>query len=210
MLTPKVANRHHVVDLRGAVSGERVREPADHRLLSRPDLGDVPWRADLRLRAEQRRFTATAQALNAPVLVYDPTHPFLNGGSLQNVIRKLARCHLSLFARRARFDPGYGDRGEGHQQRCRPRVMTAALDFNISSTPAAPVVDHLAVPVVATVTATPPNLDLRPLALAAVARAAQHRDRRYAARRRTGRQQSESGATRPGDAADWAERVGAA
>jgi hypothetical protein len=34
-------------------------------------------------------FTAKAQALDAPVLVYDPTHPFLNGGSLQNVIRKL-------------------------------------------------------------------------------------------------------------------------
>jgi hypothetical protein len=47
--------------------------------------------------------------------------------------------------------------------------MTAALNFNMSSTPAAPVVDHLAVPVVATVTATPPNLDLRPLAVAAVA-----------------------------------------
>ncbi|MGH3576155.1 MAG: hypothetical protein ACRDU0_01140, partial [Mycobacterium sp.] len=107
-------------------------------------------------------FTATATALNAPVLVYDPTHPFLNGGSLQNVVHKLASAtylyspdqlvsilDIAIAAKDSNSGAGLA-------------VMTAALNFNMSSTPAAPVVDHLAVPVVATVTATPPNLDLRP------------------------------------------------
>jgi hypothetical protein len=106
-------------------------------------------------------FTATATALDAPVLVYDPTHPFLNGGTLPNVIRKLAQAtylyspdqlvsilDIAIAAKDT-------DRGAGLS------VTTAALDFNMSSTPAASIVDHLAVPVVVTATATPPNVDQR-------------------------------------------------
>ncbi|HEV2098066.1 MAG TPA: hypothetical protein VGR45_03970, partial [Stellaceae bacterium] len=37
-------------------------------------------------------FTAAAQRLAAPSVVYDPTQPTLNGGSLPNVLRKLAQA----------------------------------------------------------------------------------------------------------------------
>jgi hypothetical protein len=37
-------------------------------------------------------FASTATGLNDPILIYDPTAPFLNGNSLQNVFRELSQA----------------------------------------------------------------------------------------------------------------------
>jgi hypothetical protein len=108
------------------------------------------------------KFTATAVALNAPTLIYDPTHPSLNGGSLQNVLRKLAQATYLYPTDRlvSILDTAIGV--EGTDSRGGFSVMGAGLDFNLSSTPAAPIVDQLAVPVMATVTTTPPTIRVPP------------------------------------------------
>ena len=105
--------------------------------------------------ASNGSFAATAIAQSDPALIYDPTHPFLNGGSLQNVLRKLAQATYLYPTDQlvALLDSAIAardtDSGAGLS------VTTAALKFNLSSTPAAPVVDHLGVPVMVTVTTTP-------------------------------------------------------
>ena len=104
-------------------------------------------------------FTASAVPQSDPVLIYDPTNPSLNGGSLQNVLRKLAQAtylytpdQLAVMLEDAIAVKGI-DSGAGLG------VTTAALSFDMTSTPAAPVVDQLAVPVMATVTTTPASLN---------------------------------------------------
>ena len=105
--------------------------------------------------AQNAAFTAATVAMQAPILVYDPTHPFLNGGSLQNVLQKLAQAKYMYSPDRlvSILDTAIAakntDNGAGLS------VTTAALDFNLSSAAAAAIVDELAVPVVATVTTTP-------------------------------------------------------
>ena len=116
-------------------------------------------------------FTAEATVLAAPVVVYDPGHPFLNGGSLPNVLRKLAQAsyvyspdHLisildtAMVARDTQSGAGFS-------------VMTAALEFDMTSTPTTQLVDQLAVPVLATVTTTPPPVQVPPPPAGAVASA---------------------------------------
>ncbi len=101
-------------------------------------------------------FTAASVPLDAPVTIYDPTRPFLNGGSLQNVMRSLAAATYLYSPDRlvALLDTAIAarntDSGAGLA------VTAAALDFALSSAPAGPIVDHLAVPVLVTVTTTPP------------------------------------------------------
>jgi hypothetical protein len=100
-------------------------------------------------------FTAASAAPMSPVTVYDPTHAFLNGGSLQNVVRKLREATYLyswdvLVGMINQAATGDVDRGVGLA------TTAAALDFNLSSNAAnAPIVDQLQVPVVVTVTTTP-------------------------------------------------------
>jgi hypothetical protein len=100
-------------------------------------------------------FTAAATALNPPVLIYNPADGFLNGGTLQNVVRRLASATylespdqlLSILDTTIAVKDTSNGVGLS--------VTTAALDFDLSSTPAAGVVDQLTVPVLASVTTTP-------------------------------------------------------
>jgi hypothetical protein len=122
---------------------------------------DNKWTASLGIPiydfgASNANFTASARALNAPVNVYDPTHPFLNGGSLQNVLQKLVQARYLYRTDQlvSILDTAIAakdtDTGAGLA------VTAAKLDFNMNSAPAAPIVDQLFVPVVASVTTTPP------------------------------------------------------
>ena len=112
--------------------------------------------------ASNGEFQPAAVTLNPPTLIYDPSHPFLNGGSLQNVTRKLAAATylyspdklVSLL--NTAIAAQTNDSGAG------PSVMAATLNFNMSSTPGGPIVDQLAVPVLVTVTTTPSVPSRRP------------------------------------------------
>ena len=104
---------------------------------------------------QNARFTAASQALSAPALVYDPTHPFLNGGSLQNVIHKLVQASYLYPTDRLVSILDSAIAAKNTDSGAGLAVTAAALDFNMSSTPATPVVDQLGVPVVVTVTTTP-------------------------------------------------------
>jgi hypothetical protein len=105
---------------------------------------------------DNARFTAATAAPVVPITVYDPTHAFLSGGSLQNVVRKLRDASYlfswdSLIALLDLASHAPPERGVGLV------TTAAALDFNLSSAAAgAPIVDQLEVPVVVTVTTTPP------------------------------------------------------
>jgi len=109
--------------------------------------------------SENKLFTATTAAPLAPVTVYDPTHAFLNGGSLPNVVRQLRQAtYLYLWDVLVAMLETAETRGpEGGVGLA---VTAAALDFTLSSKAAnggAPIVDKLEVPVVVTVT-TKPNV----------------------------------------------------
>jgi hypothetical protein len=90
-----------------------------------------------------------------PELVYDPAAPFLNGGNLPNVLAKFAAGTyiLSPDALQAMI----ADAGSYSAADAAPglSVMSAALQFDMSSKPAPGVTDQLNVPVTATVTTTP-------------------------------------------------------
>ena len=107
-------------------------------------------------------FTAGTAAPMLPVTIYDPTHGFLSGGSLQNVVRKLREATYlyswdALVAMLNGATGGQTERGAGLA------ATAAALDFNLRSTVnAAAIVDHLSVPIVTTVTTTP-NVAAPPL-----------------------------------------------
>jgi hypothetical protein len=105
-------------------------------------------------------FTAAAQALAAPSVVYDPTHPTLNGGSLPNVLRKLAQASYLYSTDRLVSVLDIAIAAKETQGGAGLSVTTGALLFDMSSTPAAPAVDQLSVPVLATVTTTPPPVVL--------------------------------------------------
>jgi hypothetical protein len=96
--------------------------------------------------ANNSSFTAASATLDAPVTIYDPAHPFLNGGSLQNVIRSLAAATYLYSPDRlvAMLDTAIAVKGTNRGAGL--SVMAAALDFTLSSAPAGPIVDHLAVP----------------------------------------------------------------
>jgi hypothetical protein len=108
--------------------------------------------------ANNSSFTAAAATLNSPNLIYDPTAPFLNGGSLQNVVRNLSQATYLLSPDRLVSLLDDAISAKGADTGVGLSVTTCALDFDLSSTPAAGLVDHLAVPVIATVTTTPPAI----------------------------------------------------
>ena len=105
-------------------------------------------------------FTASAAPLNAPALIYDPTNPFLNGGSLQNVISKLAQATYLYSPDRLLATLNSAISAKNTDDGAGLSVTTAALDFTMSSTPSGPVVNQLTVPVVATVTTTAPTFQI--------------------------------------------------
>jgi hypothetical protein len=106
------------------------------------------------------QFTATPGELAAPVTVFDPTASTLNGGSLAAVLSSLERADylystdevLAILAgARAAGSPDAG---------AALAATTVALGFDPSSSPAAPLVDQLSVPVTLDVTITPPVVAL--------------------------------------------------
>jgi len=101
-------------------------------------------------------FTAAAQPLQDPTLLYDPANPSLNGGSLQTVVHKLLQATYMYspddLARTLKRAIAAGDTGF--------TVTTGALEFNPSPASAAAIADHLAVPVAATITTTPPVIQI--------------------------------------------------
>ena len=105
---------------------------------------------------ENSSFTATGTHLGTPVLIYNPSEGFLNGGALQNVVRRLmAATYLEspdqlVSILDSTIAVNDKDNGVGLS------VTTAALNIDLSSTPAAMVVNQLSVPILATVTTTPP------------------------------------------------------
>jgi hypothetical protein len=105
-------------------------------------------------------FSASAVALNTPILIYDPTNPSLNGGSLQNVAHKLSQASYVYSTDQLVSILDLAIAVKGTANGAGLSVTTAALDFNMSSTPAAPVVDQLTIPLVATVTTAPPTITI--------------------------------------------------
>lgn len=80
-------------------------------------------------------FSATLQDPADPTLVYDPAHPFLNGGSIQNVLSTLAHASY-LFGERLLISLlRDGSTNAGHNSGAGLGVATAALDFHLSSLP---------------------------------------------------------------------------
>lgn len=99
-------------------------------------------------------FASASSALQSPITVYDPTHPFLNGGSLQNVLRKLAGASYLYQPDRLLSILDSAIAAKSAESGAGLSVTTAALAFNMSSTSGAPLLDELSVPVLATVTTT--------------------------------------------------------
>ena len=99
--------------------------------------------------------TATAVPLSDPEQIYGGSTEFLNGGPLLNVLQKLmqAQYMLSSDELAAMLDSAIATQGTADGAGL--SVMTAALDFTMTSTAAATVVTELSVPVLATVTTTP-------------------------------------------------------
>jgi hypothetical protein len=91
----------------------------------------------------------------APVTVYDPTAPFLNGGTLPNVLAKFAAATYiftpdtlrSMIEDAGSYSVAAAPAGLS--------VMSAGLDFVMSSNPASGITDQITVPAVVTVTTTP-------------------------------------------------------
>ncbi len=101
---------------------------------------------------DNAHFTATLATPSVPTIVYDPTHAFLNGGSIQNVVRKLreATYLLNWDTLVTMIDDSV------NESSARLIATTAALDFNLTSRAAsAPILDQVEVPVVVTATTTP-------------------------------------------------------
>jgi hypothetical protein len=90
-----------------------------------------------------------------PELVYDPAAPFLNGGNLPTVLAKFAAATyvMSPDALQAMIEDAGGYSASGAAPGL--SVMSAALQFNMSSKPSAGITSQLNVPVTATVTTTP-------------------------------------------------------
>lgn len=101
-------------------------------------------------------FTSAAAALAAPITIYNPTTPFLNGGTLQHVIANLVKATYlwSTDSLVSILDTAIA--AKGTTSGAGLSVTDAGLNFDMTSTPAAGVVDQLTVPIVATITTTPP------------------------------------------------------
>ena len=109
----------------------------------------------------------------APDLIYDPAAPFLNGGALPNVLAKFAAAS-DVFSADA-LQSMIADAGDFAPTGVAPglSVMSAALQFDMSSKPVAGLANQLTIPVSVTVTTTPeapaPTLSLGPVRTTAAA-----------------------------------------
>ena len=100
------------------------------------------------------RIASTVAAID-PELVYDPAAPSLNGGNLPNVLARFAAATyvlspdalLDMVAEAGSYSAAGAPAGLS--------VMTAALNFDMSSNPSAGITDQLTVPATVTVTTTP-------------------------------------------------------
>lgn len=111
---------------------------------------------------DNARFTATTDEQITPVTIFDPATSFLNGGSLQNVVRNL-RAATYLYSWDVLAAMVHGATTGQDERDLGLAPTAAALDFTLSASAAdAPIVDKLDVPVVATVTTT---ADIAPPAL---------------------------------------------
>ena len=101
-------------------------------------------------------FTSAAAALAAPTTIYNPTTPFLNGGTLQHVVGNLTKATYlwSTDSLVSILDTAIAAKGTANGAGL--SITDAGLNFDMTSTPAAGVVDQLTVPIVATITTTPP------------------------------------------------------
>jgi hypothetical protein len=108
--------------------------------------------------AQNSAFTATTLALNDPVLIYDPKNPFLNGGSLFNVVRKLLAATYLLPPSRLQSILNAAIPQQDASSGGGLNAMTGALLFNMNSPSTGSVMADLVVPVTATVTTTPPPI----------------------------------------------------
>ncbi len=91
----------------------------------------------------------------APDLVYDPSAPFLNGGNLPIVLAKFAAASYILSPDKLLQMIETARAWSVAGVPAGLSVMSAALDFTMSSKPVAGMTDQLTVPVSATVTTTP-------------------------------------------------------
>lgn len=107
---------------------------------------------------DNAHFTATTADPITPVTIYDPTTPFLSGGSLQNVVGNL-RAATYLYSWDVLAAMVHGATTSRDERGIGLATTAAALDFTRSAPAAnAPIVDKLVVPVVAMVTTTPADV----------------------------------------------------
>lgn len=104
---------------------------------------------------------STAEVIE-PELAYDPVAPFLNGGNLPNVLARFAAGTYILSP--DRLQSMITDAGNYNGAGAPPglSVMSAALEFDMSSNPPAGITDQLTVRVTTTVTTTPPPTTVPP------------------------------------------------
>jgi hypothetical protein len=107
-------------------------------------------------------FTNTQVALAAPDLIYGTSDEFLNGGTLQNVLLKLMQATYLLSTDDLLFILDGAIAATGISNGAGLSVTTAALDFVLSGGTISTVVNELSVPVLATVTTTPPRIIITP------------------------------------------------
>jgi hypothetical protein len=112
--------------------------------------------------ASNGSFTNTAVPLSAPDLIYGTSDDFLNGGPLQNVLQKLTQATYVMSSDTLVSILNDAIAAKGTTEGVGLSVTTAALDFKLSSTAATTVVKQLSVPVLATVTTTPPRIVIPP------------------------------------------------
>lgn len=100
-------------------------------------------------------FTAVTAPLADPVTRYDPTHPFLNGATLRNVVSTLLSAPYLYPPDRLLSMLNAAIANQGSDGGAGLSVTTAGLAFDMQSSPSATIVDRLSVPVSVTVTTTP-------------------------------------------------------
>jgi hypothetical protein len=103
-------------------------------------------------------FTNTGVALAPPSLIYGPSNEFLNGGSLQSVLQKLLQASYMLSSDRLVEILQTAIAAKETKAGVGLSVTSAALDFTMNSAAATTLVNQLSVPVLATVTTTPPRI----------------------------------------------------
>lgn len=116
--------------------------------------------------AQNASFAPSLQTapLASPTVIYDPTAPFLNGGALPLVIKNIYNAkylyssdRLFTILNRAATSPS-----DIQQAAAGLAVQASALNIQPTSAPAAPILDHLTVPVSVTVVTTPDRIIFPP------------------------------------------------